>query len=50
MWYEDGDLVGVMLIHVDDFFYAGTQSWQKDVVQQIKDRFPVGKDEEGEML
>ena len=50
MWYEGGDLVGVMSIHVDEFLYAGRQSWQKDVVRKVEDSFPVGKEEEGEML
>ena len=50
MWYDGGDLVGVMSIRVNDVFYAGVQSWQRDVMQRVKDQFPVGKEEECEML
>jgi hypothetical protein len=40
----------MMCVHGDDFFYAGTQPWLAGVVQRIKARFPVGKEEEGDML
>ena len=38
-------LHGVLCCHVDDFFYAGSDSFMADVIQQIKEKFKVSQEE-----
>ena len=40
---EQGVLCGVMLVWVDDLFYAGTADFEQKVVEKFSDRFKIGK-------
>ena len=40
-------LQGILLIHVDDFIYAGSEQFENDVVLGVKRTFEVGKEDEG---
>ena len=42
-----GELAGIILLWVDDIFYAGTQQFQKEVMIKVAEEFLVGKTEEG---
>ena len=46
MWHENGQLVGVIVLHVDDFIYCDTLLWH-DVMMQITTVFKISKHEEG---
>ena len=46
-WYVNGHLEGVFVMHVDDFLYAGTETFKKVVITKIQGKFKVGKHMEG---
>ena len=41
--YPDGRLKGLMCLHVDDIYWAGDKSFDTEVVQALRDKFPIGK-------
>ena len=46
LWHHNGQLQGVVAVHVDDFLYAGTKLFQINVIKKIKSMFIVGSEEE----
>ena len=40
-WSHDGQLIGVLSIHVDDIMYAGTMEFLKNVMDQVKSSFHI---------
>ena len=42
-----GELAGIILLWVDDIFYAGNLQFQKQVMAKVAEEFLVGKTEEG---
>lgn len=46
-WYNDGELSGVFIMHVDDYFYGGTQAFENLVVANVKKEFQVGQQADG---
>ena len=40
---SDGNLMGVVCVHVDDFYCGGTSEFEATVLKQIRRMFPVGK-------
>ncbi len=47
---KDGKLIGIVGIHVDDFFYAGTKEFIEEIMPKILGIFKVGKSEAGEFM
>ena len=48
MWHgESGALQGLITIHVDDFEYAGTAQWHKDVIDKLCSMFKISKQQTG---
>jgi hypothetical protein len=45
VFHKDGQLQGFAVIHVDDVFISGEQAFSDDLVEKIKIRFRVSKDE-----
>ncbi|VDI23145.1 Hypothetical predicted protein [Mytilus galloprovincialis] len=43
-WYNEKGLTGVLAVHVDDFLWAGSSTFEKSVVSRIRDMFKVGKE------
>ena len=41
-WYQDGELSGIFLMHVDDFLWGGTSKFEKEVIAQVRKQFHVG--------
>ena len=37
MWYEGNSLIGHLVSHVDDFVYAGLDSWIESTINKIKE-------------
>ena len=33
-----------MCLHVDDIYWAGDRSFDTEVVQALRDKFPIGKE------
>ena len=46
-WFFDKELAGVISVHVDDFYWAGTVLFERTVICKIKVRFPVGSEQSG---
>jgi len=44
-WRKDGDIVGVLALHVDDFMYAGTDEFLQDVIRKVKEVFLIKVEE-----
>ena len=38
-WHEVGSLQGIIVIHMDDFFWGGSKSFMKQVIQPFKQTF-----------
>ena len=45
LWYENSELVGVMSTHVDDFFWSGDSKFEMKVIQNLKQKFKISKEE-----
>ena len=46
-WYHEGELSGVLLMHVDDFIWGGTRKFESDVIEKIRSVFQVGQQSSG---
>lgn len=44
MWYTDGEFSGMFAMHVDDFIWAGTASFQNKVIEALSQKFEIGKE------
>ena len=44
MWHRDGKLIGILVCHVDDFTYCGTQTFHKEVIDKLKKTFKISAD------
>ena len=42
--FDCGKLNGLMCLHVDDIYWAGDKSFDKEVVQALRDKFPIRKE------
>ncbi len=48
IWHDkEGNLVGTITIHVDDFEYSGTSNWHKDVINKLIEIFKISKNDKG---
>ena len=41
LWHEENKLIGILVSHVDDFIYGGTDSWHEKVIQTIVKNFKI---------
>lgn len=47
-WHgKEGSLIGVLACHVDDFLWAGTVEFERDVIDKIRKEFLLGQEENG---
>ena len=44
-WRKDGELAGVLALHVDDFIYAGSEKFLEDVMKKVKEEFLIKVEE-----
>ncbi len=47
---KDGKLIGLVGVHVDDFFYAGTKEFIDEIMPKVLNIFKVGKSESAEFM
>ena len=40
-WYKGGKLCGILVAHVDDFAFAGTDEWRNAVIIGLKKKFKI---------
>ena len=45
LWHKNSTLVGMIITHVDDFEYCGTEEWKADIIKKLKTVFKVSRDE-----
>ena len=36
MWYKDNSLCGILVVHVDDFFFCGIEEFHNQVISKMK--------------
>ena len=44
-WKRKGKLEGLICIYVDDFLYAGTENFYRNVILKLKEKFLIGSTE-----
>ena len=45
LWYnESEELIGYILVHVDDFLFAGNKDFHKTMITKLKRIFLIGKE------
>ena len=44
-WHDREKLSGVIAVHVDDFFWSGSLTFEKTVITKLLETFKAGKDE-----
>ena len=44
-WHENKSLTGVIIVHVDDFLFAGNEKFQNAVIANLRQTFAIGKEE-----
>lgn len=42
-WYDNYKLSGLLLMHVDDFIWGGTQLFENVVINRIREKFKIGQ-------
>ena len=42
---RDGEVIGVLACHVDDFIWGGTEYFENEIIQKIRNLFLIGKEE-----
>ena len=47
LFFRNGKLVGIVCVHVDDIIATGDDKFHVEVVDEIKMRFKISKDQEG---
>ncbi len=47
LFYRNGKLVGIVCVHVDDIIATGDDKFHMEVVDDIKMRFKISKDQDG---
>ena len=47
LWHSDGDLIGMLVSHVDDFAFCGTKEWHKNIISQLKLDFKISATAQG---
>ena len=47
---DQGEIVGLICMHVDDIIWAGNTQFKENVIQQLKKQFEISKESEGEFV
>ena len=46
-WFKGGQLKGFVSTHVDDFLWSGDETFENDIIQQLRKSFPIGEETKG---
>ena len=47
LWYNENDeLIGYILVHVDNFLFAQNQDFHKTIIIKLRGTFLIGKEDE----
>ena len=45
LWYNESDeLIGYIIVHVDDFLFAGSPDFHKTIITKLRGKFLIGKE------
>ena len=44
IWHENNSLVGVIIVHIDDFLFACNEKFQNTVIANFRQTFAIGKE------
>ena len=44
VWFERGHLKGFASTHVDDFLWSGDDTFENNIIQHLRKRFPIGEE------
>ena len=47
VWVVNGQVIGLLASHVDDFIWAGDSTFEEKVIEQIRKKFLIGNEENG---
>ena len=47
LWFDNGNLIGVLVSHVDDFAFCGSEKFQESVIKELKIAFQISVHETG---
>jgi len=47
LFFRNGEICGIVCVHVDDIIAAGDDIFHREIVDEIKRRFKISKDQEG---
>ena len=42
-WHENNSLIGVIIVHVNDFLFAGNEKFQNTVIANLQETFAIDK-------
>ena len=45
-WNKNSQLQGIIIIHVDDFLWGGTNEFENKIINKLRDTFLVGSEDE----
>ena len=45
LWHDEGRLVGIIAVHVDDFLWSGTKQFENIVIGKLRNTFKIGKED-----
>ena len=50
VWFRpEGTLLGMIVVHVDDFLFGGAQEFHDTIIKRLKERFIIGLEEKSSM-
>ena len=44
-WHQNGKLQGVLTAHVDDFFWAGSDKFEKNIINRLTSTFKISSEQ-----
>ena len=50
VWFERVQLKGFVSTHVHDFLWSGDETFENDIMQQLRKRFPIGEETKGDFV
>lgn len=45
-WKKNGELMGIICSHVDDFCYGGTKEFEQKIITELREKLEIGKEQE----
>ena len=47
MWHKNEEVIGILVTHVDDFIFGGTDEWKNSVIGAIRKKFKISSSNSG---